>query len=123
MSGMQENRQAAYERIHAWMHGPGDVYGRLNALRDWVNSHFPEFELYLEDVWNEHKEGETRFEYILRSRQTLYETDVLGYDIYLNHRDAKGVWHLDDYQSSTWLVDDPNVVLHFLQTHGNPCNN
>jgi hypothetical protein len=105
---------AAYEAMSACLASSSDVYVQLNALRDWVNAHYPDFELYLEDVWNERTEGETHFEYILRSRQTLNETELLGYDIYKNHRDAKGVWHLDEYVSSVRLIQDPQILLDFI---------
>ena len=96
----------------------GDNYKRLNTLRDWVNAHLgPEgFELYLEDVWNEHCAGQTRFEYILRSTRTLEETPPIGYDLYQNHQDAKGVWHLDDYLESVILMPDlAFLVVFFLK--------
>ncbi len=105
----------AYEAMQACLRSSEDIYTQLNALRDWVNQHYPDFELYLEDVWNERTEGETHFEYILRSRRTLNETELLGYDIYKNHRDAKGVWHLDDYVSSVRLMDDPMPLLDFIR--------
>lgn len=108
------NEEAAYQAIQRSMTESPDVYVQLNTLRDWVNAHYPDFELYLEDVWNEKAEGETHFEYILRSRKTLNETDLLGYDVYRNHRDAKGVWHLDDYQYSVRLIQDPRVILEFI---------
>jgi len=106
---------AAYQAIRECLSGSPDLYVQLNALRDWVNSHYPDFELYLEDVWNERTEGETHFEYILRSRKTLNETELLGYDIYKNHRDAKGVWHLDDYVSTVRLIGDPQPLLDFIR--------
>ena len=106
--------QQAYQAIQACLDSSSDIYVQLNALRDWVNAHYTDFELYLEDVWNEKVEGETHIEYILRSLKTLNETDVLGYDIYQNHRDAKGVWHLDDYVSSVRLIDSPEPLLAFI---------
>jgi hypothetical protein len=105
------------DTIRAILDSSPDIYVQLNALRDWVNANIPGFELYLEDVWNEKQDGETHIEYILRSRRTLNETDVLGYDIYLNHRDAKGVWHLDDYVKSVRLLDDPGVIIAFIQAN------
>jgi hypothetical protein len=106
--------------IVAIQHSNRPVYDQLNTLRDWVNAHFgPQgFELYLEDVWNEHVPGETHFEYILRSKRTLNETTPIGVDVYTNHQDAKGVWHLGDYQSSRWLMTDPAPLLAFLMAEG-----
>ncbi|WP_303673783.1 hypothetical protein [Vampirovibrio chlorellavorus] len=104
----------AYQAMVACLASSPDVYVQLNALRDWVNAHYPDFELYLEDVWNERTDGETHFEYILRSRHTFNETELLGYDIYKNHRDAKGVWHLDEYVSSVRLIQDPQGLLDFI---------
>lgn len=118
--GMQESHADAAlfcSEIEAIMGHSADIYVQLNALRDWVNAHYTDFELYLEDMWNERTEGETHIEYILRSRKTLNETDVLGYDIYLNHRDNNGVWHLDDYVSSVCLLEDPRVLWDFIQAN------
>jgi hypothetical protein len=111
------DEQQVYETLRGLLDSSPDVYVQLNAVRDWVNAQFPDFELYLEDVWNERQEGETWFEYILRSRRTLNETDVLGYDVYQNHRDAKGVWHLDDYVRSERLFDDPALLLDFIKAN------
>lgn len=113
-TSLQPDFKQAYTAMQACLESSSDVYVQLNALRDWVNAHYPDFELYLEDVWNERTEGETHFEYILRSRRTLNETELLGYDIYKNHRDAKGVWHLDEYVSSVRLIDDPKPLLDFI---------
>lgn len=107
--------QTAHDAIMSCFQQSPDVYVQLNALRDWVNQHYSDFELYLEDVWNEHVEGETWFEYILRSRRTLNETRVLGYDVYKNHQDQKGVWHLDDYVSSVRLIEEPEELLTFIR--------
>ena len=115
-----QSSQQAYQAIQEQLNCSPDIYVQLNALRDWVNSHYPDFELYLEDVWNEKVEGETHFEYILRSRVTLNETELLGYDVYHNHRDAKGVWHLDDYQYSVRLIQDPHVILDFIAANQSP---
>ncbi len=117
MTDGRPDEAAAREAMRECLESSPDVYVQLNALRDWVNAHYPDFELYLEDVWNERQEGETWFEYILRSRKTLNETDVLGYDIYKNHRDAKGVWHLDEYVSSVRLMDDPQALITFLRAN------
>jgi hypothetical protein len=95
----------------------GDGYARLNAVRNWVNANCPGFELYLEDVWNEKVAGETHFEYILRSKKTYNETDVIGYDIYKNHQDASGVWHLDDYVETHILMPDLTPLVTFIQAN------
>jgi hypothetical protein len=94
------DEQALYKTLQERLYSSEDLYIALNNTRDWVNANLPGFELYLEDVWNEHVEGETWFEYILRSRKTLNETSAIGYDVYRNHQDQKGVWHLDDYVKS-----------------------
>jgi hypothetical protein len=121
MGGMEtldlNNDAALRQAMQTVLESSPDVYVQLNALRDWVNARFPTFDFYLEDVWNEVVEGETRIEYILRSRRTLNETDILGYDIYHNHRDAKGVWHLDDYIRSTRLLEDPQVLVDFINAN------
>lgn len=109
------NPETAYQTMKDCLSCSPDIYVQLNALRDWVNEHYPDFELYLEDVWNERTDGETHFEYILRSRNTLNETELLGYDIYKNHQDGKGVWHLDEYVSSVRLLDDPKFLLDFIR--------
>jgi hypothetical protein len=112
--------ELAYQSMKDCLNSSADIYVQLNALRDWVNANYPDFELYLEDVWNERTDGETHFEYILRSRQTLNETELLGYDIYKNHQDAKGVWHLDDYVSSVRLLTDPMPLLDFIRDNSKP---
>ena len=114
----QPDEKTAYQAMKACLESSPDIYVQLNALRDWVNAHYPNFELYLEDVWNERTEGETHFEYILRSRVTLNETELLGYDIYKNHQDRKGVWHLDDYVSSVRFLDDPMPLSEFIRHNG-----
>jgi hypothetical protein len=115
---LKPDDEAAYQAMQQCLNHSPDIYVQLNALRDWVNANYADFELYLEDVWNEKVAGETHLEYILRSRRTLNETPVLGYDIYKNHRDAKGVWHLDDYVASVRLIDSPAPLLEFI--HQNP---
>jgi|GEM_PF-1969263 len=97
--------------------GQMDLYAQMNAMRDWVNAHYPTFELYLEDTWNERNDGQTDLEYILRSRQTLNETEVLGYDAYKNNRDAKGVWHLGDYTHSIRLFDNVGMLYDFIEAN------
>ena len=108
----------ARRMITAWLNGPGDAYTRMNALRDGFNAAFgPAFELYLEDIWNDHAPGQTWFEYIVRSRRTLEETSPLAYDIYLNHQDAGGVWHLGDYQHTRIVITDAEPLLAFMREH------
>lgn len=115
------DEQHAYQAMQAILDSSADIYVQLNGLRDWVNRHYPQFELYLEDVWNDHQPGETWFEYILRSKVTLNETPMLGYDVYKNHQDAKGVWHLDEYVRSARLIDSPQPLLDFIrQNRGDP---
>jgi hypothetical protein len=94
------------------------VYRQLNAVRDWINLNLVDFECYLEDVWNEHHSGETWFEYIVRSLHTFNDMPTLGYDIYDNHKDAKGVWHLRDYRRSMWLKS-PQETFKDLQSFVN----
>jgi hypothetical protein len=101
-----------------------DLYVGLNALRDWVNRHLKaEFDFYLEDAWNESEfeegcvahPGETWLEYRLRSLDTRNETDALAYDVYANHQDERGVWHLDDYRCS--ILREPvicDIVAAFI---------
>jgi hypothetical protein len=115
MSQPPDDATAARAALIDLLQSSPDIYVQLNAVRDWINANYPDFELYLEDVWNDHQEGETWFEYILRSRKTLNETGMLGYDVYKNHRDTKGVWHLDDYVRSVRLFDDPAVLLNFIR--------
>ncbi len=98
--------------------GDPDLYKRMNTLRDWFNKQFPTFDLYLEDVWNENVDGETHFEYLLRSLHTKDETPPLAYDVYLNHQDVKGVWHLDDYQHTVINIDSAEEMLAFMDQHG-----
>ncbi|WP_373531308.1 hypothetical protein [Vampirovibrio sp.] len=120
LSSLPPDSELAYQAMKACLESSADVYVQLNALREWVNVHYPDFELYLEDVWNERTEGETHFEYILRSRRTLNETEVLGYDVYKNHQDQKGVWHLDEYVSSLRILQDPRCLLDFIRDN-TPC--
>ncbi len=102
-------------QMHAKLHSSDDLYLALNALRDWFNSQFYVqkigFDLYLEDEWNERTQGETHLEYRLRSLHTKDElSEPFAYDIYLNHQDAKGVWHLDDYQRSVLILEKDDIV-------------
>jgi hypothetical protein len=109
-----EGLLALHKALWTPLHQSDDIYKNLNTLRDFVNQHFPDFELYLEDVWNDHQPGETHFEYILRSRKTYNETDVIGFDVYKNHQDANGVWHLDEYVYSKCLMADPSPLVTFI---------
>lgn len=108
------NLEALAEAMRREWQTSADLYTQLNRLRNWVNASFPDFELYLEDVWNDHVPGETHFEYILRSRKTFNETPAIGYDIYLNHQDASGVWHLDDYVKSVLAYETPDEMFSVL---------
>jgi hypothetical protein len=83
---------------------PNDVYTQLNSLRDGFNQLGSRFDLYLEDNWNDPIPGQTHFEYRLRSLDTKDDLGPLGIDVYTNHQDANGVWHLGDYQSSFWCL-------------------
>ncbi|MFN8615108.1 MAG: hypothetical protein U0003_04265 [Vampirovibrionales bacterium] len=104
--------------LHTLMGATPDLYTNLNALRDWVNAHFDTMDLYLEDAWNESVEGETHFEYRLRDKKTLEETPVLAIDVYFNHQDAGGVWHLGAYQGSQELLPMVETVVAFLVQQG-----
>lgn len=104
-----------HQAMKAQLESTGDTYTNMNHLRDWVNKNVPDVELYLEDVWNDHVPGETWFEYILRSKRTYNETEVIGYDVYKNHQDAGGVWHLDEYVSSKLLMEDPQPLVDFIR--------
>ncbi len=112
------------QRVQAFLSAEeDDNYTRMNRLRNWFNGNFfPVFELYLEDVWNEASDGtlhpgETRFEYILRHTKTADETGVLAYDTYKNHQDAKGVWHLGEYISTTLLIQDAKPFLKLMNQY------
>lgn len=91
------------------------LYERLNALRSWFNQHLTDFEIYLEDQWNEYEPGETRIEYILRSLSTHDELPPLAYDSYHNHQDGKGVWHLGDYRETILLLESPAAIEAIIQ--------
>jgi hypothetical protein len=110
------NEQEILQALQAQLNSSDDWYVRMNALRDWVNANVPDFELYLEDVWNERTEGETHFEYILRSRRTFNETPPLAYDVYKNHQDRNGVWHLDDYQHTVVLMNGVEELVDFIRS-------
>lgn len=97
---------------------PDTAYKQMNALRDWFNEQFKTFDLYLEDVWNENTDGETHFEYILRSLHTLDETPVLAFDVYSNRQDTKGVWHLGDYSHTVINIKNADLIVEFMQHHG-----
>ncbi len=94
-----------------------DLYTRLNQARNWFNAHVQDFEIYLEDEWNVYEEGQTWFDYNLRSLLSKDELPPLASDVYLNHQDDGGVWHLGDYQSSHLRIDSWETVEHFLKTH------
>ncbi len=97
--------------------GSEDLYTRLNQARNWFNANVSGFEIYLEDEWDVYEEGQTWFDYNLRSLKSKDELPPLASDVYLNHRDEMGVWHLGDYQSSHLRLQDWGRIKHFLETH------
>jgi hypothetical protein len=99
-----------------------DLYTRLNQARNWFKANVSGFEIYLEDEWDVYEEGQTWFDYNLRSLQSKDELPPLASDVYLNHRDDKGVWHLGDYQSSHLRLHDWGRIQHFLETHCDSVN-
>jgi hypothetical protein len=103
--------------INSILYSAADDYDILNTLRSWVNENVFDVELYLEDVWNEYVPGETWIEYILRSLNTKNETDRLGYDVYKNHQDAKGVWHLDEYVKTVRLIQNADALVAFISAN------
>lgn len=103
-----------YQTLQTAFVSVADDYQRLNALRNTLNQTYPDFDLYLEDVWNDHVPGETHFEYILRSKVTYNETERIGYDVYLNHQDQSKVWHLDDYTHTVVLIDTVEPLVKFM---------
>jgi hypothetical protein len=94
-----------------------DLYTRLNQARNWFNTTVSGFEIYLEDEWDLYQDGQTWFDYNLRSLNTKDELPPLASDVYLNHRDEKGVWHLGNYQSSHLRLEDWARIQRFLETH------
>jgi hypothetical protein len=103
-----------YQTLQAAFVSVADDYQRLNALRNTLNQTYPDFDLYLEDVWNDNTPGETHFEYILRSKVTYNETERIGYDVYQNHQDLNKVWHLDDYTHTVVLIDTVEPLAKFM---------
>jgi|GEM_PF-5395435 len=99
-----------------------DLYTRLNKARDWFNTFYAgEFQIYLEDEWDVYIEGQTWFDYNLRSLKSKDELPPLASDVYLNHQDNNGVWNLGDYQSSHVRDDlDWNHIEYFLTHHRCP---
>jgi hypothetical protein len=92
-----------------------DPYEGLNAGRAWFNQHWgPTFEWYLEDEWNHQIPGQTWIEHHIRCLRTRHEFGPLGYDVYLNHQDSKGVWHLDAYQHSVVCIVNASKLLAYL---------
>jgi hypothetical protein len=95
-----------------------DLYHRLITARTEFNQlFFHQFDCYLEDEWNEYVEGETWFDYRIRSLKTKDEFPPLASDIYLNHQDEGGVWHLGDYQTSIVKLTSFESLAAFLETH------
>lgn len=94
------------------------LYHRLIDARNAFNMLFAkEFDCYLEDEWNEYAEGETWIEYRIRSLITKDEFPPIASDIYLNHQDEGGVWHLGDYQHSLVKLTTFEELALFLATH------
>ncbi|MBK8189568.1 MAG: hypothetical protein IPK79_03880 [Vampirovibrionales bacterium] len=114
------SREEARQQIDAILQSPDDAYSQMNRLRDWMNSAFHEFELYLEDVWplESGREQETHLEYRLRSRRTLNETPLLASDIYACHCDSGGVWHLDDWRETRLASINAELLLTFMDANG-----
>jgi hypothetical protein len=92
--------------LRLWQHAlrHHGIYEQLNHLRDGFNQLDSRFDLYLEDNWNDPIPGETHFEYRLRSLDSKDDLGPLGIDVYTNHQDANGVWHLGEYQTSFWCL-------------------
>ncbi|MEB3287596.1 MAG: hypothetical protein VKJ04_08845 [Vampirovibrionales bacterium] len=103
------------QRILRFSHD--ELFYRLSNLRDFVNQAFPTLEFYQEDLWNERILGETHLDSILRCKKSLYETEPFAYDVYKNHQDAYGVWHLDDYQKTVLLMSDTRPLVSFIFAH------
>ncbi len=80
-----------------------DLYEVLNQYRTWFNGHVANYEIFLEDNWFE---AHTTIEYTFRCLDT-FNILVVAEDDYLNSRDEKGVWHLGQYQSTRWTVEQP----------------
>jgi hypothetical protein len=113
--GVSIIRDALYP---AKLEASSDLYHRLIQARRAFNALFSQqFDCYIEDEWNEYVEGETWFDYRIRSLQTKDEFPPFASDIYLNHRDAGGVWHLGDYQTSIVKQIDVEALVKFLATH------
>jgi hypothetical protein len=106
--------------MHEHLAATSDLYHNLNQLRAWFNGHFPEFELYLEDVWNDRLPGKTCFEYIVRSRLTKDETEPFAFDQYGNYRDGKGVWHLGEYEQTVLLMTELTPIVQFVTRNASP---
>ncbi len=99
-------------------HKASDLYDRLIHARTSFNTLFTnEFDCYIEDEWNEYVEGETWIEYRFRSLVTKDEFPPIASDVYLNHQDDGGVWHLGDYQYSLIKLTEYESLALFLETH------
>ena len=114
MSLPEDQFNQIYPYLQAAFNTVEDDYQRLNILRNTLNETYPDFELYLEDVWNDNVPGQTHFEYILRSKVTYNETERLAYDVYLNHQDQNKVWHLDDYTHTVVLIETVEPLVRFM---------
>lgn len=94
-----------------------DLYQFLNFFRDWINKTLTNYEIFLEDSWTE---GTTIIEYTFKSFET-FNSLVFAHDEYRNSQDRKGVWHLGEYVSTSWVVDEPwEKIASFFQENGEP---
>jgi hypothetical protein len=106
--------QAQYEKLQA---ESGNLYQFLNRFRDWVNQSLVNYEIFLEDNWSP---GTTTIEYTFRSLDTFNEL-VFAKDEYHNSRDKKGIWHLGEYVSTRWMLENPwDHMAQFFVENGPP---
>lgn len=112
------SEQSEFEvQLNKRLYTAGNPYDRMNAARAWFNQAMPRFEWYLEDEWNHVVEGQTWIEHHIRCLSTRNEFGPIGYDVYHNHQDGKGVWHLDDYQHSVVVLTDLTRLLPYLRAN------
>jgi hypothetical protein len=100
------------------------IYTQLNMFKDAVNryckQHKLPLECCLEDSWPEAGEGNeedtppegfTWIDYFLRGTTSKAFSPPLGRDSYTSHKDAKGVAHLGEYQTSVCWVGERQLAL------------